>query len=435
MEQKIVEMSNFEQNRERFENSEIICQECKNWELQYRNHLNTAYSLSDHTKAKMYARLTRVLENETYCASKINEYHEEDRLEKINLQIISSIQNSDYKKSGQYAKRTKKDMWLSWKRAIETHSISIEDHKEWMPKVSFSSDREKVDTQADTKPGDLPNEKQMRNFLKALGAISRSNVAKRNQAFILFLWDTGARWGEARQVKLKDVEINGKELAVRVPGNKSSDDRVNHIFQGGKLLREYYQNHQGGPDDYLFCNIHEQDYSSPLSRQYMTRKLFEAKSHADLDFKLKGEPFHIFRKAMTTYYYVNDLGSWEDICNRQGKKGDSTKPDYLKLLDQDVNERIAENIGRDLGSDSRDNRMIGPMLEPRKCIECGNTSYCFYDVCSNCGTELPESDLPKGNVIDRKELDVERTKRKVLEDLHKNPDQTFAELVEKYSDK
>jgi len=322
---------------------------------------------------------------------------QENKLRTLNEKIVDNIQDSKYKRTnGELTERNKRGQWTAWKRMLQTLGLETGDHKKYVPSpVKFSSNPEKIDTRANTSPQDLPNTRQMKKFLQTLGQASENQTALRNQALILLIWDTGTRKGETLPIKMKQVSVKGNRVKIEVKGNKKSSDRRIEIFQGRQTLKKYIEQHpkKNDPEAYLFYNVRENKYYTELSQHPLRRKIHHARDKADIDFKTLGEPFHIFRKAMTTYYVVNKILSWEEVCERQGKSPDGTMPTYLKMAMEDVDTAAAEGFGleRDLKTESH---MKTPPLMPLQCRECGELNKCFHETCSSCGTTLPEAEMP-----------------------------------------
>jgi len=159
---------------------------------------------------------------------------------------------------------------------------------------------------------------------------------------------------------------------------------------------------------FLFPNTYFNEWYTPIQQDNFKEKAKQAVKAADLDFKVFGEPNHIFRKAMSTYYVVNDILSWPEVCERQGKAPDNTMPDYLKMALNDLDAKAAKGFGlSDEGRES-EHRMIGRGLLPQECRGCGRLNHCYRENCSYCGGELEHNQMPKGT--GEGELDSERTK-------------------------
>jgi hypothetical protein len=167
-----------------------------------------------------------------------------------------------------------------------------------------------------------------------------------------------------------------------------------------------------------------------VTGQSLKKKMLQAKTQAELDFKTYGEPFHIFRKASSTFYVVNEIISWEEVCKRQRKKPDSTKPDYILRAMEDVEQSTAEGLG--LETENTDNRgvMTGTPLLPKKCGTCQTVNNCLRDSCTQCQATLPENTLPTP------ELKVENAQEqltryeKIAKGLEKDPQKALDILEE-----
>lgn len=351
---------------------------------------------------------------------KISEYNEDldlsdlDPSLELNKKIRNQIQESKWKRdNGEYAVKNKRDHWTAWKYLLKhIYNIDLE-RTDIIPPVSFSSNKEDVDIQADTKAKDLPTPEQMRKLLKALENVSQPKVQKRNTAYFLFLWDTGARRGEALNIKIGDVDPGPQELRINIKGNKDSKDRPNKIYQGEEYLKQYISNHpgQGNPDAYLFPRGYENELEKPVSGEQLAKKMRQAKASADLDFKDYGEPHHIFRKAMSTFYYIHIM-DWDDICDRQGK-GEGTKPDYILKAVEDREIKEAQGFGLKEKETTEPFMANNPLL-PQKCQDCEKINHCLREYCTKCSTKLENSTLERNKeIFTEEEQEKQQFKAKV----------------------
>lgn len=405
--EKLERTRNSIQQREKLSKEEknLLCND-------YVHELRSAESItSPYTFAKQINKL-----------ADITEYNEDLRLDKVdvskklNKTIRNQIQRSKYKKkNGEYAARTKKDYWTAWKYLLKHfHNIDVENSSE-MPSVNFSSDTDNVDKQADTRPEDLPTPDQMRKLLKTIQLVSRGPVADRNAAYYLLMWDLGTRKGETLPIKFKDIDVQDDKVRFYIHGNKTSDSRWVRLFQGEEFIRNFIKNHpkRGDDDAYLFS---KKD-GGQVSGNQLKSKMIQAKQQADLSFKTYGEPNHIFRKGMNTYYIVNNILSWEEVCKRLGKSPDSTKPDYLLMAIEDVELSAAQGFGLETSEIQRDGRMMQPPLLPQKCRE-GHKNHCLRENCSQCGAELETNQMPQNMNATTEE--IKEAKREELLDQIKN---------------
>ncbi|MFB6200151.1 MAG: hypothetical protein ABEJ83_04680, partial [Candidatus Nanohaloarchaea archaeon] len=194
------------------------------------------------------------------------------------------------------------------------------------------------------------------------------------------------------------------------------------------------------PEAYLFPPSKNNQHHDEESRFYtfssrspIRRKIHQARRKAELDLKTENEPFHIFRKAMTTFYVVNEVLSWEQVCERQGKSPDGTMPTYLKMAMQDIDSSAAEGFGLDKEKREMEHRMKASALLPRKCRECGTENQCINEVCSDCGKELPEAEMPDGEAFEDEEP-VDQESVGILREMAEEMGMTVEEFKEKFGD-
>ncbi|MFB6226275.1 MAG: tyrosine-type recombinase/integrase [Candidatus Paceibacteria bacterium] len=381
------------------------------------------------TQANYLKALRKILIEEEIGWERLEEIRsmQADELKELNKDIADNIQNSKYRrKKGEDGVRRKRQYWKSWKTLLETQGHSTEAWKEYMPKIEWNQPKEKDDSTTD--PSQIPTRDQMKQFVKNLGEKSRGHVALRNQALALLLWDKGPRIGEALAIKLKHVDVTGKQMTIKIPGNKGSDTRTVPIYQGRKTLKDWYQSHpyRGNPEAYFFPVLQKEKPETQMQSNTSLDDKFHSCAR-NLDFKTRNEPFHIFRKGMTTAHRINEWATWEDICEWHGKKNDATKPDYLLMMIEDVNVSVGENMGIDPEAipEKSENSMQGKPLKPLKCRSCSQLNKCFLEICSSCGDELPEAELPdnlnqkeeKADVFSREESNdkVEKLKERLDE--------------------
>jgi site-specific recombinase XerD len=379
------------------------------------------------TQANYLQAIRKITERIGQDITELNQIQEED-LYRLNEEIIDKIQDSQFRETkGETSHRRKRHLWASWKKLLQTHKIQTEERHPHIPKVELTTDKNKVERQADTKPEDLPTPEQMKNYIKELGQISGESTQLRNQAMMLLMWDKGPRIGELLQIKIEDIHVRNDKVKIRIPGNKGSKNRPVEVFQGRKTLIDYIEQHpaHNDPDAYLFCQLKHRNFYEELGKATLRQKVHQARSTGNFNFKTHGEPFHIFRKAMVTSHRVNEWASWEEICTWHGKKTDSTKPDYLKMALNDVNSSVAERMGVESMSseEEKENRMKGEPLLPSKCTSCDKMNRCYHETCQSCSAELPDSQMPK-------DQDLQEDESIVVEDRIDNLKQNLQELEE-----
>jgi integrase len=372
-------------------------------ELRQGEPISSSYTLAKHLR-----KIRNIAENIDW--SLVSGDLSARRSKEIRRQIQNSEFKRDLSKSNEYSEKNKKDHWTAYKYFLKhVRGVNNLEGSELLPPASFSSNEEKVDKQALTDPHDLPNREQFRKLLKTMQQQSSGKVADRNVAFFSMIWDTGVRAGEALATKIRHVEISNGNMYIDIQGNKKSKDRPNRIYQCEKVLKTYYKNHPAldNPDAYLFPKTHFNEYEQHVTRNQMAEAARQAKRAADLDFKLYGEPIHIFRKAMSTFLSVNGIMEWETIASRQGKKGNSTKPDYVLQAEDDREIIEAKGFGLDPDQEEAEKKghMAGRPLMPQKCSMCSRRNSCLQDECVECEGELEYSTLPGEKDERQKKID------------------------------
>ena len=412
--------------------SQNLTQHCKQFILnEYLTYQKRAGAQAESTQERYLRRLKKILQQKQLTIQQIQGM-DENQIKDLNKELVDEIQNSEFKqKPGELSVRNKRGYWNVWTRLLETLGYSTEPRKAFMPnQVKFSSEASEIQNRVDTTPDDLPTPNQMKQFLNTLKTVSSDDTGLRNQALMLLIWDTGARAEEALNIKMKQVSVNNDRLKIMLKGNKTSSDRRVEIFQGRKTIVDYIETHakRSDPEAYLFPpsknNQHHDENSrfyTFTSRSPVRRKIHQARRKAELGFKTRNEPFHIFRKAMTTYYVVNDILSWEKVCERQGKSPDGTMPTYLKMAMQDIDATAAEGFGLDNEAREMDHRMKAHPLLPQECSSCEIVNRCYVDTCQSCGVELPESSMPKGETFEKKEAEIDRV-TKLAKYIEQNPE-------------
>jgi len=407
-----------EKRIEKIKDSETINQETKDFLTKdYLNEVKRSGADSKKTQEIYLRRLKRILDHQNLEKKQVEKMNEEE-LGQLNDDIVENVQDSEYKKTaGDFIVRTKRGFWGSWKRMLQTLGLDTSEHQDYMPvNVQFSSERTETDRKKKTTAEDLPDREQVKQFLKTLKTVSSEGTALRNQALVGLLWDTGPRIGEVieddeiQTIRMEQVHVSNDRIHIKFKSNKNKteqereeNDRRVEIFQCRKILQEYIEQHpkRNDPDAFLFPpgknNQHHSDDSrfyTSTSKSPIRRKIHQTRRKAELEFKTKREPFHIFRKGMITYYVMNEVLSWEKVCERTGKDPSSTMPTYLKMAMSDINAQAAEGFGLDRDTRNDEHRMIGPPLLPIKCSSCEKENKCTKENCTSCGHTLPDAEMP-----------------------------------------
>jgi len=419
-----------EKRKEKIKENTDLSEETRDFLINdYLNEVQRSGADKESTQEMYLRRTGRMLVQEELEINKLQKLDEEE-LSELNNEIVDKVQDSEYKqRKGEHSVRTKRGFWGSWKRLLEALNYDTGEYQGYMPSnVSFSSERSKVDKKKKTTARDLPDPGQVKQFLKTLGEISKEGTQLRNQALVGLIWDTGPRIGEVieddqlKTIQMSQVHVSGDRIHIKFEPNKNKTEeerekteRRVEVFQCRKLLQEYIEQHpkRNDPDAFLFppsknndqYHNHGSRFYTSASKSPLRRKIHQAKRKSSLEFKTRNEPFHIFRKGMITYYVMNNILSWEKVCERTGKDPSATMPTYLKMAMSDINAQAAEGFGLDRETRQEEHRMIGPPLLPRQCKHCETENKCFKETCTSCGTTLPEAEMPKN--LETKEEDPE----------------------------
>lgn len=398
---------------QRIQDSDKIKAENKELAEEYINWLKIGDKRSSGRLFKYTTCLKKILENNQEL--NFQKMDESDHWKKQVQQILIDIQNSEYYHS-EWAESTKEDYYKVILDLIEFNEISSKPRETRLIPKDFSAygNREKKGSgKGHTKPEDIPTPEEAKKFMRKIEDRGKPVISLRNNALLAAMWDTGARIGEIIQTRLRHVTIRNGKVWIEVQGNKSSRDREIRLFQGRKTVKDWYtQGHPVSepsqhPDAYLFPRIWpETQVDQPLNYEGFTKKVVKPvykhlKNAEEIQCRLEGEPNHIWRKANTTFYIVNEWATYDKVLQRHGKSIENpTLPEYLRMMQTDVDQAIAENIGinqeteEDVFEHDTARSMKEGNLLPVNCNNCGELNRCYKSTCQSCGYELPETEMP-----------------------------------------
>lgn len=384
--------------------------------------------LSDGTESNRLQALSKLLLIEELRPETL-ENKTEKQIRELGEKVAGNIQANEYVEQGSsgMSKRRKRLIWTCFKNIVKLEGFDTDKLPDFKPKETDEVQRRARDTD----PEKIPSPEQVKQFVQAMGKYSSDIHKLRNQSLILLMWDKGPRIGEALNIQLKDCSIDNDQLEIFIEGNKGSEDRTVTIYQGRETLKEFIRTHPGNKQDYLFSDLMHRNLDTPVGRDKIGGKIKQVAAEENFQFKTEGEPNHIFRKAMTTSHIVNEWATWEEVCKLQGKKGDSTKPAYLKMALNDVNKSVGQKIGAVGDQEERDFHMLGEPLLPQKCVSCGKINKCFVETCQYCSGNLK---TPEKSAFQKTEEEVReeaaRYGAQIAAKAEVNPDQTLNEIKE-----
>lgn len=337
--------------------------------------------------------------------------------------VAGNIQADHYVEQGNggMSKRRKRMIWTCFKNMVELEGFNTDKLPNFTPKETGEVNHRAKDTD----PENIPSPEQVKKFVRDIGKYSSDIHKLRNQSLILLMWDKGPRIGEALNIQLKDVEIKNDKLEIFIEGNKQhTEDRTVQIYQGRETLKEFYNTHPGEDEDYLFSDLMHRNLGKPVGRQKIGQKIKQVAAAENHSFTVNGQPNHIFRKGMTTSHIVNEWATWEEVCKLQGKTADGTKPTYLKMALNDVNQSVGQKIGAVNENNNPDFHMLGNPLLPQKCVACEKVNKCFAETCEYCSGDL---ETPTRSAFQKTEEELDEEIREEL----RNQIRKYTELAEK----
>lgn len=453
-----LDLHNFSERLEsavqRIQNHEEISEENKELAENYLNWLKIGDKRSDGRLFKYAICLKKILEHN--LEKDFSTIDTSDQWKKQVQEILLDIQNSRYYHSD-WAESTKEDYYKVVLDLIEFNEVSSKPRETRLIPSDFSAygnRKKKGSGKGHTDPSDIPTPEEAKKFMRKIEDQGKPVINLRNNAMLAVMWDTGARIGEVTQTQLKHVTIRNGQVWINIQGNKQSADREIRMFQGAKTLKDWYtQGHpisepSQHPDAYLFPAMWPKTSpEKPLNYETFTKKVVkkihsQLHSNGEVNCRIKGETNHIWRKANTTFYIVNEWATYDKVLQRHGKSiANPTLPEYLRMMQSDVDQAIAENIGIDHtqkkggGEEGEEfthetaRSMKDGDLLPKNCTECGELNRCYKETCQSCGTELPEAEMPDNmDAVTEEEL-VENhvdIQARLLEMQLENPDKSFS---------
>ena len=161
-----------------------------------------------------------------------------------------------------------------------------------------------------------------------LGAAKRSRMSLRDEALILFLWDTGARASELCSMRFRDVDLHTRQATI-VEG-KGGKSRT--IYLGNrvtKALFQYLKRDKREPEDALFLS----ERGDALTRSGLQRILERLEKEAGLT-GVRCSP-HTFRHTFAVSFLRNG-GNQFSLMTMLGHTDLKMTARYVQLAQADI---------------------------------------------------------------------------------------------------
>jgi site-specific recombinase XerD len=293
-------------------------------------------------------------------------------------------------------------------KAVESRMLSEETKKDYWRMIKcffrYLGMKEVLDIQ---KP-------HFRSYKRFDGIISEEHVLKavektisvRDKALLWVLHETGARVGELLNMRIQDVERNGRGAKVLLDG-KTGPRKV-MVVKSVPYLFRWLEMHPLGYDRTMFIWLADRS-TQVLGRTGVCQIIKRAFNRVGLG-HLKLNP-HYFRHSRATIMAPHLTEAM--MCKYFGWRIGSKMPGvYVHVTQEDVDNVLCEMYGFE-----KPKGMIQENL-PKNCPVCKGINGCDASFCSNCGSSFSVAEGMSAD--ERYEQEMGKT-MKLLEKVMENP--------------
>ena len=282
--------------------------------------------------------------------------------------IVAEINNSDF------SEWTKRDYRIILKRLIKfirEREGSVFRKGEYPPEVAWLSSTMKKARKK------LPKELLTIDDIKELADCT---LNLRDKAFILFLYESGARIGEVLNIKLSDIVFD--EYGARVTLFGKTGARVIRVIASAPAISNWMNHHPTfdgkNKDIWLFCSLNRRAPGVQSDYFYFNKLLRVAKERAELN---KPVNPHHFRHSRATELAKKLTEA--QLCSYMGWKiGSKEAATYVHLSGRDTDTAILALHG--LKKEEQEKETFTPIQCPR----CGIKNDPGAKFCQGCSLGL-----------------------------------------------
>jgi integrase/ribosomal protein L37E len=247
--------------------------------------------------------------------------------------------------------------------------------------------------------------------------IAQAAYTERDKAFVITLFESGARIGEILPLRIKDLEFGENFCKVTLRG-KTGDRKIKLVLSY-KPLAEWLEKHPNKNDEnaYLWVNYNNKKANRPLAYQSVIRLLRELAEKAGI--KKKVNP-HNFRHSSASWRAV--FFSESQLKQFYGWSQASRMASvYVHLSGK----QLDESIDKMFGIESKEEKSkLSPIV---KCPRCGEENDIASKFCKRCGLPLDIKDWEKMDKLE--DLLIEYFK--VLGEIFPQAKEKFIEIAKK----
>jgi len=318
------------------------------------------------------ARVEKYLDKLKIIAERLGKDLDEVRREDLEG-FIYCLERSDY------SPFTKKDFKLVLKRFYRWLKGGDEVYPEEVAWIKTT-----LKARDEVLPEDLLTEEEVMKLVNSCDSI-------RDKAFIITLYESGARVGELGGMRVRDVVFGERYAKVMLKGKTGSRSVI--VIAAMPYLQNWIQNHplKGDPDAPLWVNLGNVNRYKPMSYPALAKMLKAAGKRAGL--KKKVHP-HKLRHSRATFLasklteaQMSQVFGW-----RQGSKMPSI---YVHLSGRDVEDAMLGVYGLKKAEGEE------PKIRPKICPRCSTVNEFDAKFCKKCGLALDIKAAEKMEKIDK----------------------------------
>ncbi|MCW4040766.1 MAG: tyrosine-type recombinase/integrase [Candidatus Bathyarchaeota archaeon] len=200
----------------------------------------------------------------------------------------------------------------------------------------------------------------------------------RNKAFIITLYESGARIGELGNMQIRDVVFEDRYTTLMLQGK--TDSRRVIVVAATPYLNTWIQHHplQENPESPLWVNQGTVNRNQAMSYPALAKVLKVTAKRANLRKRVTPHQFRhsraTFLATKLTEAQMNQIFGW--------KQGSDMPSIYVHLSGRDVDDAILGVYGL------KDETIEKPKLTPRICPRCDVSNVYNAKFCSRCGLAL-----------------------------------------------
>jgi integrase/recombinase XerD len=280
----------------------------------------------------------------------------------------------EVKKYEDWKPSTKRDYRIGIRKFYTVLSDNHNGKGDFPDKVEWISTARKEKNRKD--PEEILTKEEIRKLAQA-------TWNKRDEAFILALYESGCRIGEFLPLKIKHFEIDKHGAKISVKG-KTGSRRI-RIVTSVPAIKSWLENHPKSDDPEAFIWTSRQTKSNPnykdrhLHDKTVRRRLRKIADKADITKKVNP---HAFRHARATHL-ASELTMAQMTEYFGWSPGSSVPSRYIHLSGRDMDDAILELNGVDTKEEEEDD-----LVENYECPSCEAKVSPASMFCYECGSPL-----------------------------------------------